>query len=59
MTNAIALAPRARSALRSVRLSAHAEVSRLTAYSVEQLEELLDVALTVDSLAEFVYSLPG
>jgi hypothetical protein len=33
--------------------------TRLTAYSVEQLEELLDVALTVDSLAEFVNSLPG
>ena len=33
--------------------------NRLTAYSVEQLEELLDVALTVDSLAEFVNSLPA
>ncbi len=33
--------------------------NRLTTYSVEQLEELLDVALTVDSLAEFVNSLPA
>jgi hypothetical protein len=33
--------------------------NRLTVYSVEQLEELLDVALTVDSLAEFVNSLPA
>lgn len=33
--------------------------NRLSAYSVEQLEELLDVALTVDSLAEFVNSLPA
>ena len=33
--------------------------NRLTVYSVEQLEELLDVALTVDSLAEFVNTLPA
>jgi hypothetical protein len=32
--------------------------TRLTAYSVEQLEELLDVALTVNSLTEFINSLP-
>jgi hypothetical protein len=32
--------------------------TRLTAYSVEQLEELFDVALTVNSLTEFVNSLP-